>query len=69
MGRVTTLEAEARVLDHVRERLSGRFPQVPAQTVSEVVDATYHSFDDARVRDFLEILVERDAAEALRRRA
>lgn len=57
---------EARVLEHVRDRLSSRFPQVPAQRVSDVVARTYHDFDGARIRDFVEILVERDAAALLR---
>jgi len=56
---------ETRVLTHVSERLSTRFPQIPTQHVSEVVASSYHDFDGARVRDFLEILVERDAAELL----
>lgn len=57
------------MLTHVSARLSHRFPQVPQQRVSEVVSTTYHGFDDARIRDFLEILVERDAADLLSRSA
>jgi hypothetical protein len=56
---------ETRVLTQVSERLSHRFPQVPSQRVSEVVSTTYHDFDNARIRDFVEILVERDAADLL----
>jgi hypothetical protein len=56
---------ETRVLSHVSQRLTSRFPQIPAQRVTEVVASSYHDFDSARVRDFLEILVERDAAELL----
>lgn len=56
---------ETRVLTHVSERLSTRFPQIPSQRVTEVVASTYHDFDSARIRDFVEILVERDAAELL----
>lgn len=60
---------ETRVLTQVSERLSHKYPQVPTQRVSEVVSATYHDFDHARIRDFVEILVERDAAELLNRSA
>ena len=56
---------ETRVLTHVSERLTNRFPDVPAQRVTDVVATTYHQFDGARVRDFVEILVERDAADRL----
>lgn len=58
---------ETRVLTHVSGRLSTRFPEVPTQRVTEVVASTYHDFDGARIRDFLEILVERDAADLLSR--
>lgn len=53
----------------VRERLAQRFPEVPEQRVAEVVSTSYHDFDAARIRDYLEILVERGAAELLSRGA
>lgn len=56
---------ETRVLTHVSQRLSSRFPDIPSQRVTDVVADTYHQFDGARVRDFVEILVERDAANLL----
>lgn len=56
---------ETRVLTHVSERLSNRFPGVSRQRVTDVVASKYHEFDGARIRDFLEILVERDAADLL----
>ncbi|MGO4257573.1 three-helix bundle dimerization domain-containing protein [Marmoricola sp. RAF53] len=58
---------ETRVLTQVSDRLSTRFPDVPAQRVTEVVATKYHDFDGARIRDFVEILVERDAADLLSR--
>ena len=60
---------EVRVLTQVRERLSDRFPEVPTQRVAEVVSASYRGFDKARIRDFVEILVERDATDQLSRSA
>lgn len=58
---------ETRVTEHVSGRLLNRFPDVPTQRVTEVVATTYHHFDGARIRDFVEILVERDAADLLSR--
>lgn len=52
-------------MHQVSTRLSGRFPQVPSQRVTALVEETYHTFDSARVRDFLEILVEKAAADRL----
>jgi hypothetical protein len=57
---------ETRVVAHVSQRLTTRYPQIPTQRVSDVVEHAYHGFDGARVRDFIEILVERDASAALR---
>lgn len=62
---MTNAEEEARVLGQVGERLVARFPNLPSQRVSAAVAESYHHFDAARVRDFVEILTERDAAELL----
>lgn len=64
----TAVEAE-RVLTQVSERLTTKFPDVPAQRVTDAVTRSYHSYDSAKVRDFVEVLTERDAAEALRHTA
>jgi hypothetical protein len=56
---------ETRVLTQVSERLWSRFPHIPRQRVNDVVTRTYHDFDRAPIRDFVEILVERDAADLL----
>lgn len=53
------------MLTHVSERLSTKFPDIPKHRVNAVVENTYHGFDGARIRDFLEILVERDATDLL----
>lgn len=53
------------MLTQVSQRLSSRFPEIPSQQVTDVVATTYREFDGASVRDFLEILVERDAADHL----
>jgi hypothetical protein len=48
------------------ERLSERFPEMAASTVREVVAETYDEFEDARVRDFVEVLVEKQAKKRLK---
>jgi hypothetical protein len=56
---------ETRVLTQVSARLCSRFPNIPRQRVSDVVNRSYHDFDRAPIRDFVEILVERDATDLL----
>jgi hypothetical protein len=56
---------ETRMLHQVRARLQTRFPQVEPERLQQAVDRAFHDLDDARIRDFVEILVEREAADAL----
>ena len=55
---------EHRALEHVRSRLSARFPDVPPETVRLTV-AEIHQRFDGRVRDYVPILVEREATSRL----
>ena len=48
------------------DRLSTRFPSYPQATIHEVVAQTYDEFGDARVRDFIEVLVEKQARKRLK---
>ncbi|HET6168141.1 MAG TPA: hypothetical protein VFE07_15015 [Marmoricola sp.] len=56
---------ETRVLHQVSARLRTRFPQAEPDRLRRVVETAYHELDGARIRDFVEILVEREAADAL----
>jgi hypothetical protein len=56
-------------IDAVIRRLTERFPSVPPERVAAIVDEELHRFDDARVTDFIPVLVEHEAHEALRREA
>jgi hypothetical protein len=56
---------ETRMLHQVRARLQTRFPQAEPDRLQRAVETAFHGLDDARVRDFVEILVEREAADAL----
>jgi hypothetical protein len=61
---MTTTE-ETRVLSQVSDRLMSRFPQAEPDKLKRAVESAYHDLDGAPIRDFVEILVERDAADAL----
>jgi hypothetical protein len=51
---------EDHALEQVRSRLVERFPHVPVETVHLTVQDIHNRFD-GRVRDYVPILVEREA--------
>ena len=59
---------ELRALDEVLRRLTDRFPEVPAEVVSGIVQAERQRLDGRPIREFMPLLVERAAAEQPRRR-
>ena len=62
---IMATEDELRAVEQVVVRLSARFPHMPHQRVSEVVESTYHELDGAPIRDFVPILVEKQAFDRL----
>ncbi|MDP9428723.1 MAG: hypothetical protein M3Q47_07540 [Actinomycetota bacterium] len=62
-------ECDAQLLRVVTDRLSRRFPWESGVLVQASVRVAYARLSDARVRDFLPVLVERAAADSLRRLA
>ncbi len=58
-------DAEATIAEIV-ERLALRFPDVPTPTITDVVTEAYNDMADARVRDFVEVLVEKQAKKRLK---
>jgi hypothetical protein len=62
-------EVDAQLLRGVTDRLSRRFPEESGVLVQASVRVAYARLNDARVRDFLPVLVERAAADCLRRLA
>lgn len=48
------------------ERLGVRFPGIATSTIREVVTEAYDELKDARVRDFVEVLVEKQAKKRLK---
>lgn len=59
------LDEQQRVLSHVSTRLAERFPDAPPAAVGEAVHRAWTALSDAKVREFVEIFVERDAAAML----
>jgi hypothetical protein len=64
-GGVTPTE-ELRFIELMIVRLESRFPDLPSGMVRAVVDTACREFDGARIRDFVPVLVEREAVLALR---
>ncbi|MDN3310636.1 hypothetical protein QWJ90_06810 [Microbacterium oryzae] len=62
----TTLDQE-RAAAEIRERLGERFPAIPGDTIAAAVQQARDSFARARVRDFVPVLVEREAPARLER--
>lgn len=59
------LSAEQTIAD-ISDRLTPRYPDLPADTIRTVVSAVYAEFSDAKVRDFVEVLVEKQAKKRLK---
>jgi hypothetical protein len=57
---------ESRSIDLLVGRLEQRFPHVPGPMVREIVDRACLGLADAPIRDFVPVLVERDALTELR---
>ena len=64
----TTWDVEyERMIDHVVRRVAARFgDRLDAELVVKIVQRTAVRFESARIRDFVPVLVEREAVEELR---
>jgi len=58
-------KAEREALDHVAERLIRRFTHADAEEIRRTVHREFDAYADARIRDFIPILVERAVRESL----
>jgi hypothetical protein len=56
-------------LSELVERLTGRYPTLPPDTVNGVVHDLHARFDGAPIREFVPLLVEREAHTALSERS
>ncbi|MGV9712279.1 three-helix bundle dimerization domain-containing protein [Gordonia sp. NPDC003424] len=59
-------KSEQQQIDAVRDRLAARFIDHTTDEVAASVDTAYHRFDGIVIRDFVPLLVERRAINALR---
>jgi hypothetical protein len=59
--------SEQTVIEQVVVRLTHRYPAIPQATVASVVLETHARFDGRPVRDFIPLLVERNAKSELER--
>jgi len=57
--------SEQTVIEQLVERLSNRYPAISQATVASVVLETHARFDGRPVRDFIPLLVERNAKSQL----
>lgn len=53
-------------ITEIAARLSVKFPSIPAATVKDTVAHAYEELNDAHVRDFVEVLVEKQANKRLK---
>lgn len=56
---------EVKAIGQVTDRLADRFGALPRAQVTRVVAEVHHAFDHAHIRDFVPILVEREARHRL----
>jgi hypothetical protein len=64
---MTTIEDERRAVEHITARLAAQFSQTAVERVSAIVDEAHRELDGTPIRDFVPILVERQARERLMR--
>ncbi len=57
--------SEQQIIAGVADRLTSKFPTVPAETVTAVVRDVHGHFDGRPVRDYVPLLVERLAGQEL----
>jgi hypothetical protein len=59
------LHSEARALTDAIDRLAARFPLHSRATVAEIVSRAHEGYDESALRDFIPLLVEREARRKL----
>lgn len=60
------LHSEARALTDMIDRLATHFPLHSRATVAEIVGQAHQGYDDSDLRDFIPLLVEREARQMLK---
>lgn len=57
---------EDRAIGEIVERLQERFPDAATATIQDAVDRARATFDSAKVRDFVPVLIEKEAKAVLK---
>ncbi|MET0673035.1 MAG: hypothetical protein ABWY37_06045 [Microbacterium pygmaeum] len=60
------LADDANTIQEIVDRLSAKFPQHSVDTVRAVVTESYNELNEAHVRDFVAVLVEKQAKKRLK---
>ena len=61
-----TQTEEIHALDQLADRLRGRFPDAPPESIKSAVDEVHSQFDGRPIRDFIPVLVEREVVDRFR---
>jgi len=59
--------SEQTIIDRVTDRLTKKYPTIPPDTVTAVVQGAHARFDGRPVREYVALLVERSAGRELDR--
>jgi hypothetical protein len=57
--------SEQTIMAQVADRLTSKYPTIPAETVTAVVRGVHARFDGRPVREYIPLLVERSAGQEL----
>lgn len=63
--RMVVLDEEDRMFGQVVDHLRQSFPEVPDDTLVEIIGSVRRQFNEAPIRDFVPLFVERQAKEKL----
>ncbi|RZL81882.1 MAG: hypothetical protein EOP32_13775 [Rhodococcus sp. (in: high G+C Gram-positive bacteria)] len=61
-----TNDEELHHIEQVIDRFDTRYPDVPRESIEQVVHSAHRHFANGKVRDFVPLLVERAAREKIR---
>ena len=59
-GKTAATTTDARAQEHLTRSVQARCPGVPADAIADRVRVSYQRYAQARVRDFVPLLVERE---------
>lgn len=57
--------SEQQIIDQVADRLTSKYPTIPADTLAAVVQGVHARFDGRPVREYVPLLVERFSGQEL----